>query len=61
MNIYETSIGIYDGDLHLLIKLLLPGAIKRIYNINSKQLVKLYAQIFNVDYSEMLDDFNAKV
>uniref|UniRef100_A0A915KFN9 PARP-type domain-containing protein n=1 Tax=Romanomermis culicivorax TaxID=13658 RepID=A0A915KFN9_ROMCU len=49
----------YRGDLYILLKLLLPGVVKRVYNINSKQMVKLFSQIYNVDYSSMLDHFNS--
>ncbi|XP_074662069.1 DNA ligase 3-like isoform X2 [Tubulanus polymorphus] len=48
----------FKGDTHLLLKLLLPGAVKRVYNINSKQLVKLFSQIFGEDQSAMLDDLD---
>lgn len=35
----------FNGDTFLTIKLLLPGFVKRVYNINSKQLVKLFSQV----------------
>ena len=31
--------------MYLLLKLLLPGVVKRVYNLNNKQLVKLYSQV----------------
>ena len=41
---------IIQGDLYLWVKLLLPGAVKRIYNMQNKQLIKIfsrYNQYFN--------------
>lgn len=35
----------FSGDPYLVLKLLLPGVVKRVYNINSKQLVKLFSQV----------------
>ena len=35
----------FNGDTYLTVKLLLPGFVKRVYNINSKQLVKLFSQV----------------
>ena len=35
----------YEGNLYLLLKLLLPGVVKSVYNINNKQLIKLYSQV----------------
>lgn len=48
----------FQGDLHLLLKLLLPGVVKTVYNLNNKQLVKLYSQIFGTDLQEMVDDLD---
>lgn len=36
-------------------KLLLPGAVKRIYNLQSKQLVKLFARLLLQDEDSMLE------
>lgn len=36
------------------VKMLLPNADKRIYNLQSKQLIKLFAKIFNADQTDML-------
>lgn len=36
-------------------KLLLPGAVKRIYNLQSKQLIKLFARLLLQDEDEMLE------
>eukprot|EP00057_Strongylocentrotus_purpuratus_P017005 XP_011671479.1 PREDICTED: DNA ligase 3 [Strongylocentrotus purpuratus] len=46
----------FSGDPYLVLKLLLPGVVKRVYNINSKQLVKLFSQIFGTDLDEMVTD-----
>ncbi|XP_072174612.1 DNA ligase 3-like, partial [Diadema setosum] len=46
----------FEGDTYLVLKLLLPGVVKRVYNINSKQLVKLFSQIFGTDLDEMVTD-----
>ncbi|KAK7476103.1 hypothetical protein BaRGS_00032657 [Batillaria attramentaria] len=48
----------YQGDLYLLLKLLLPGVVKTVYNLNNKQLVKLFSQIFGTDLQEMVDDLD---
>ena len=45
----------FEGDVYLLIKLLLPGDVKRVYNIKYKQLVKLFSQIFCASQEEMLE------
>lgn len=47
----ETS---FKGDLTLWCKLLLPQVTKRVYNLKSKQLVKLFSKIFSTDHDEML-------
>uniref|UniRef100_T1IZP4 DNA ligase n=1 Tax=Strigamia maritima TaxID=126957 RepID=T1IZP4_STRMM len=46
----------FQGNLYLWIKLLLPGIVKRIYNIQSKQLVKLFSNIFGTYLEEMIED-----
>ncbi|XP_076451969.1 DNA ligase 3-like [Babylonia areolata] len=48
----------YQGDLYLLLKLLLPGVVKTVYNLNNKQLVKLFSQIFGTDLQEMIEDLD---
>ena len=35
----------FKGDVYLLMKLLLPGVVKTVYNLNNKQLVKLFSQV----------------
>ncbi|XP_026318532.1 DNA ligase 3 [Hyposmocoma kahamanoa] len=44
----------FKGDLALWCKLLLPQVSKRVYNLKSKQLVKLFSRIFNTDHDDML-------
>ncbi|XP_049862584.1 DNA ligase 3 isoform X3 [Schistocerca gregaria] len=46
----------FKGDLLLWVRLLLPGAVKRVYNIQSKQIVKLFSRILHADQDEMLED-----
>ncbi|XP_074870026.1 DNA ligase 3 [Carettochelys insculpta] len=46
----------FHGDLYLTIKLLLPGVIKTVYNLNDKQIVKLFSRIFNCSQEEMVQD-----
>ena len=38
----------FKGDVYLLMKLLLPGVVKTVYNLNNKQLVKLFSQVSNI-------------
>lgn len=44
----------FQGDLALWCKLLLPQVTKRVYNLKSKQLVKLFSRIFHTDQDDML-------
>ncbi|XP_068622008.1 DNA ligase 3 [Battus philenor] len=44
----------FKGSLGLWCKLLLPQVSKRVYNLKSKQLVKLFSRIFQTDHDEML-------
>jgi len=46
----------FQGDLHVWVRLLLPGVIKRIYNMQSKQMVKVFSRIFETSEEEMLTD-----
>ncbi|XP_031985504.1 DNA ligase 3 isoform X1 [Corvus moneduloides] len=46
----------FHGDVYLTIKLLLPGVIKIVYNLNDKQIVKLFSRIFNCNQEEMVRD-----
>ncbi|VEN47869.1 unnamed protein product [Callosobruchus maculatus] len=46
----------FKGDIALWCRLLLPGFVKRVYNLQSKQLVKLFSRIFVTDQNDMLED-----
>ncbi|XP_069827293.1 DNA ligase 3 [Dendropsophus ebraccatus] len=46
----------FHGDTYLTVKLLLPGVIKNVYNLNDKQIVKLFSRIFNCNQEEMVRD-----
>lgn len=45
----------FKGDIEIWCRLLLPGSVKRIYNLQNKQLVKLFSKIFVEDQDEMLE------
>ncbi|KAM4797086.1 DNA ligase 3 [Rhinophrynus dorsalis] len=51
-----TSGDTFHGDTYLTVKLLLPGVIKSVYNLNDKQIVKLFSRIFNCNLEEMVRD-----
>lgn len=42
--------------MYLTVKLLLPGVIKSVYNLNDKQIVKLFSRIFNCSSDDMTRD-----
>ncbi|KAM9441494.1 DNA ligase 3 [Clarias gariepinus] len=46
----------FKGDLYLTVKLLLPGVVKSVYNLNDKQIVKLFSRILNCNQDEMVRD-----
>ncbi|XP_062261926.1 DNA ligase 3 [Platichthys flesus] len=46
----------FHGDLYLTVKLLLPGVVKSVYNLNDKQIVKLFARIFRSNQDDMVRD-----
>ena len=48
----------FQGDLHVWVRLLLPGVVKRVYNLQSKQLVKIFSRIFKANESEMLTNLD---
>ncbi|XP_025602268.2 DNA ligase 3 isoform X1 [Athalia rosae] len=45
----------FKSDVILWCKMLLPGITKRIYNLQSKQLIKLFSRLFNKDEDDMLE------
>ena len=46
----------FQGNVHLWVRLMLPGVIKRVYNLQSKQLVKIFSRILQADDGAMLED-----
>jgi DNA ligase-3 len=42
----------------LFVKLLLPSISTRVYNVNSKQFIKIFSKLFSVDLEEMSDHLN---
>jgi DNA ligase-3 len=46
----------FKGDIILWCRLLLPGTVKRIYNLQSKALIKLFARLLCEDENAMLED-----
>lgn len=48
----------FNGDKYLILKLLLPSASTRVFNLSGKQLTKVFSKIFDVDHDEMLDHLN---
>ncbi|XP_059058688.1 DNA ligase 3 [Achroia grisella] len=51
-----TDNNLFNGDLLLWCKLLLPQVTKRVYNLKSKQIIKLFSKIFSTDHYDMLID-----
>lgn len=47
--------GGFKSDVALWCRLLLPGVAKRVYNLQNKQLVKLFSRIFGTDQNDMLE------
>ncbi|KAJ8922088.1 hypothetical protein NQ315_008729 [Exocentrus adspersus] len=45
----------FKDDIVLWCRLLLPGVVKRVYNLQNKQLVKLFSKLFVADQSDMLE------
>lgn len=48
----------FHGEVYLLVKLLLPGISKRVYNLQSKQIVKLLSQVFRCSVDDMIEDLD---
>lgn len=46
----------FYGDVYLIVKLLLLGVIKIVYNLNDKQIVKFFSCIFNCNLDDMVRD-----
>lgn len=45
----------FKGNIAQWCRLLLPGVVKRVYNLQSKQLVKLFSRIFHTDQAIMIE------
>lgn len=45
----------FKGDITMWTRLLLPGVVKRIYNLQSKILIKIFSKIFKTNHDEMLE------
>lgn len=43
----------FQGDLLQWVQFLIPGATQRVYNLQNKALLKLFARIFHVDQQQM--------
>jgi DNA ligase 3 len=46
----------FDGNIELWLRLLIPKEQKRVYNLQDKQIVKIFTTIFKADHQEMTDD-----
>ncbi|GIY07413.1 hypothetical protein CEXT_237982 [Caerostris extrusa] len=46
----------FKGNLYLWAKMLLPAVEKRIYNLQTTQIIKIFSKIFQVSKEEMLED-----
>ena len=45
--------------IQVWVRLMLPGVVKRIYNVQSKQLVKIFSRITGASEEDMLEDLEA--
>ncbi|XP_048251002.1 DNA ligase 3-like [Haliotis rufescens] len=48
----------FKGDVHMLMKWLLPGVVKTSFNLDDKLLVKLFSQIFGTNQKAMEEDLD---
>ncbi|VDN06163.1 unnamed protein product [Thelazia callipaeda] len=48
----------YDGDLCLLIKMLIPEVSNRIYNLKAKQMIKIFSTLLSRSIEEMTESYN---
>lgn len=46
----------FHSDVYLTVKLLLPGFIKSVYNLNDKHIVRLFSRVFNCSPGDMAQD-----
>lgn len=43
----------FQGDLLLWVRMLIPGDSQRVYNLQNKQMLKLFSRLLNTDHEEM--------
>lgn len=43
----------FQGDTLLWVRMLIPGDSQRVYNLQNKQMLKLFSRLFNCDIHEM--------
>lgn len=49
----------FSGNLEVWLKLLIPKVDQRVYNIQDKQIVKLFSRIFSLKHDDLLQDLHA--
>jgi len=56
-NFFKSDLN-FNGNVYLYMKLLIPKASDRVYNLNTKKLIKLFSRIFEIKYNKMLNYLN---
>ncbi|XP_055938464.1 DNA ligase 3-like isoform X2 [Argiope bruennichi] len=51
----------FKGNLYLWVKMLLPAVEKRVYNLQTTQILKIFSKIFQASKEEMVDDLQEGV
>ncbi|CAL1269349.1 unnamed protein product [Larinioides sclopetarius] len=51
----------FKGNLYLWVKMLLPAVEKRVYNLQTTQIIKIFSRIFHVSEEEIVDDLQEGV
>lgn len=46
----------FQGDLLLWVRMLIPADSQRVYNLQNKQMLKLFSRLFNCDVQQMQSD-----
>lgn len=49
----------FDGDLETWLKLLVPKVDQRVYNLQDKQIIKLFSKIFGLKHDDLLTDLHS--
>jgi DNA ligase-3 len=49
----------FEGNLELWLKLLMPKIDQRVYNLQDKQIIKLFSKIFGCDHQDLVEDLYA--